>query len=110
MHVVVACNALIVTSLEMRANFSSGVTSFPPAVALRVLADIPVEAQSRNDMTSSGIDALSRMPNGLPLPEWIDLVNDDSSAIGSVMEILQMALHSFFVSGSGGEHQMSTFF
>ncbi len=109
MHVIVACKASIVTSLEMHAIFLSGMTSFPPAVALRVFADIPVEVQSRNNMMSLGINALSRMPNGLPSPEGIDLVNDDSSAIGSVMEILQMALHSF-ISGSGGIHQMSTFF
>lgn len=88
MTVTLSCKASIAASLGIAANDISveNLAPFSPTVALRLLADIPVEAQSRKDMTNMGIDALMQMPHA-------DIT----------LETLHMALSGFI--GGGGEQQ-----
>ncbi|KAL7532240.1 hypothetical protein ACHAXR_004513, partial [Thalassiosira sp. AJA248-18] len=89
-NITLSCKASIAASLGVAINdttaAAAALTSFPPTVALRLLADIPMEAQSRNDITNIGIDALLEMPHNVS------------------METLQMAL-SGYIGGGGGEQQ-----
>jgi len=88
MNIILSCKASISASLGimMPSNATVNMPSFSPTVALRLLADIPGEAKSRNDMTTMDIDVVLLQ-----------------SASDAVMETLQIAL-SGYISG-GGEQQ-----
>eukprot|EP00580_Thalassiosira_gravida_P015454 CAMPEP_0201667824 /NCGR_PEP_ID=MMETSP0494-20130426/16871_1 /ASSEMBLY_ACC=CAM_ASM_000839 /TAXON_ID=420259 /ORGANISM="Thalassiosira gravida, Strain GMp14c1" /LENGTH=1166 /DNA_ID=CAMNT_0048147977 /DNA_START=72 /DNA_END=3572 /DNA_ORIENTATION=- len=102
MNIILPCRNFIGASLGMAVNATTDMPSFSPTIALRLLADIPGEAQSRNDVTTTDIEALLQMPNGIPSQQGIDFTIN-GSATDVVMETLHMAL-SGYISG-GGEQQ-----
>ena len=94
MHITLSCQASIAASLGVAINdlppnnnSSTTLMQFPPSVALRLLADIPQESTSRNDLTTVGIDALLEMPHA-----------------DVTLQTLQMALSGYYMNGSGEIH------
>ncbi|KAL9184475.1 hypothetical protein ACHAXT_002561 [Thalassiosira profunda] len=88
MSITLSCKASVAASLGIATETTANATPFSPTVALRLLAELPVEAQSRKDLTNVGIDALLQMPHS-------------DVTLGT----MQMALSGYIAGGGGGEQQ-----
>jgi len=56
-NIIHSCKVSIGSSLGMAVDNAANMPSFSPTIALKLLADIPGEAASRNDVTKSDIDS-----------------------------------------------------
>ena len=99
MNIILNCKISIALSLGMNHHVvveSNTIRPFSPTVALTLLADLPGEAQSRNDLPNTDTEALLQMP--------FDATN--MSAADSILDTLYLSLRGF-INGGGGEMQDS---
>eukprot|EP00986_Skeletonema_menzelii_P009024 scaffold3994_cov150-Skeletonema_menzelii.AAC.3 len=96
MKMIHNCKTSIALSLGINHGTNQlDIRPFSPTVALTLLADLPGEAQSRNDLPNTDIEALLQMP--------FDAAN--MSAADASLDTLQLSLGGFI--NGGGEVQDS---